>query len=220
MIINLLRRLKPAFVLEIIINFVLPWLVYQQVQPHWGEHNALLASALPPVIWSVIELIRNRRIDAMSMLVVAGILLSLGAVLLGGSPTLMLMRESLITGAIGLAFLVSALLRRPLTYYLAQATLARESGFSKARFEQLFIDANGRVAGWMTLMALVWGIGLLAEALLRLWLIKLVPVDRFLLIAPWLSYGIYAALGGWTWWYRQQLRRNGHGVVGQATNAA
>ena len=213
---TLLQRIKPGFVLEILVNFVLPWLVYKEALPPWGEHNALLASALPPVIWSVIELIRNRRLDAMSVLVVAGILLSLGAVMLGGSTTLMLMRESLITGAIGLAFLVSALLRRPLTYYLAQATLSRESGFSKERFEQLFVDANGRVAGWMTLMTLVWGSGLVAEALLRLWLIKVIPVAQFLLVAPWISYGIYGALGAWTWWYRKQLRRTGRGVVGAA----
>ncbi|GGP25419.1 VC0807 family protein [Silvimonas amylolytica] len=213
---SFLQRIKPGFVLEILVNFVLPWLVYRQMQPHWGEHNALLASALPPIIWSAVGLVRHRRLDAMSALVVVGILLSLGAVMLGGSPALLLMRESLITGAIGMAFLVSALLRRPLTYYLARAALARESGFSKARFEQLFIDANGRVAGWMTVMTLVWGGGLLAETLLRLWLIKIIPVAQFLLVAPWISYGIYAALGAWTWWYRNQLRSSGRGIVGQA----
>ncbi|GGP23622.1 VC0807 family protein [Silvimonas iriomotensis] len=217
---SLLQRIKPGVVVEILVNFILPWLVYNQSLPRWGEHNALLASALPPVIWSAVGLIRHRRLDAMSALVVAGILLSLGAVMLGGSPSLMLMRESLITGAIGLVFLVSALLRRPLTYYLAQAALAREPGFSKARFEQLFIDANGRVAGWMTLMALVWGGGLLAETVLRLWLVKVIPVAQFLLVAPWISYGIYGALAGWTWWYRGQLRRSGRGVVGQINPAS
>ncbi|MDR3429417.1 VC0807 family protein [Silvimonas sp.] len=199
-------KLRTGLIIEILVNFVLPWLVYRQVEAQWGSHNALLASAIPPVLWSVLELVRHRRLDALSLLVIAGIVLSVGAVALGGSPTLMLMRESLITGAFGLAFLISAGLRRPLIYYLARATVAREKGDAMARFEQYCTDGNGKIARWLIVMSLVWGGGLLAEMALRLWLAQTLSIERFLLISPWLSYGIYAALGGWTWWYRRQLR--------------
>jgi hypothetical protein len=52
-------------------------------------------------LWSGIELLRFRRIDALSLLVLAGILLSLLAMLLGGSPRVLLMRESLLSGLFG-----------------------------------------------------------------------------------------------------------------------
>jgi hypothetical protein len=58
-------------------QFLLPWLCYRWAVPQWGETAGLIASSLPPLLWSGIELLRFRRIDALSLLVLAGILLSL-----------------------------------------------------------------------------------------------------------------------------------------------
>ncbi|UGA39025.1 hypothetical protein JOS77_05000 [Chromobacterium haemolyticum] len=96
---------RAKLILEIIVNFLLPWLCYRYGEPRWGEAGALMFSALPPVLWSVVELLRFRRVDALSLLVLLGIGLSLLAMLLGGDARLLLLRESLITGLIGCGFL-------------------------------------------------------------------------------------------------------------------
>jgi hypothetical protein len=116
------------------------------------------------------------------------------------------MRESLISGAFGLAFLLSASLRRPLMYYLARATVTREGAEALTRFDARCLQDNGRAAPWLTVLSATWGAGLLLEMLLRFWLTAILSITTFLLIAPWVSYSIYGMLGGWTWWYRRHLR--------------
>jgi hypothetical protein len=61
------------------------------------------------------------------MLVIAGIALSLIATLLGGSPRLLLIRESFITGIFGLIFLGSLLFPRPLLFQLVKTTVAKQA---------------------------------------------------------------------------------------------
>ena len=199
---------RKALVIELLVNFLLPWLIYRYTQAQYGETQALILSAVPPLLWSCIELVRFRRVDALSLMVLIGIVLSLAAMALGGDARMLLMRESLVSGVIGLAFLLSLFWPRPLIFYLARATVARESGATHdagRRFDDLW-EQRPAVAKSLTLMSLVWGLGLLGETLLRAWLAWTWPVERFLLITPFLSYGIFGARAAWTFLYRKRMR--------------
>lgn len=198
-------KLRPGFVLELVVNFLLPWLAYRLALPHLGETGALIASAVPPIVWSLIELIRFRRVDALSMMVVAGIVLSVAVMALGGTPRMLLLRESLVSGAVGVVFLLSLPMRRPLIFYLARATVAREMEGGAARFEALWRERPALVSA-MRLMTLVWGVGLTGETALRAWMALTWPIERFLVVSPFIGYGIYSALALWTLWYRKTMR--------------
>ncbi|NPT39473.1 VC0807 family protein [Paraburkholderia xenovorans] len=198
-------KLRPGFVLELAVNFLLPWLAYRLALPHLGETGALIASAVPPIVWSLVELVRFRRVDALSVMVVAGIVLSVAAMALGGSPRMLLLRESLVSGAVGVVFLCSLPMRRPLIFYLARATVAREMEGGAAHFEALWQERPALVAA-MRLMTLVWGIGLTGETALRAWMALTWPVERFLVVSPFIGYGIYGGLTLWTLWYRKTMR--------------
>jgi hypothetical protein len=198
-------KLRPGFVLELAVNFLLPWLAYRLALPHLGETGALIASAVPPIVWSLIELLRFRRVDALSVMVVAGIVLSVAAMALGGSPRMLLLRESLVSGAVGVVFLLSLPMRRPLIFYLARATVAREMEGGAERFEALWRERPALV-GAMRLMTLVWGVGLTGETALRAWMALTWPIERFLVVSPFIGYGIYGALTLWTLWYRKTMR--------------
>src|SRR5690349_4223104 len=87
------------------VNVGLPLIIYHHAASHVGERSALLLSSVPPILWSGWELARFRRMDAISLLVALGILLSLGVMAVSGSPRLLLLRESLVTGLIGMTFL-------------------------------------------------------------------------------------------------------------------
>ncbi|MGI4812755.1 MAG: VC0807 family protein [Janthinobacterium lividum] len=199
-----MTKLRANMAIELGVNFLLPWLAYRLALPHWGMLGALYASAAPPIVWSVIEFARSRRVDALSVLVVVGIALSVGLMALGGSPRLLLVRESLISGAIGAAFLLSLLWPRPLIFYLARATVARREDGAAARFEIAW-DERPALRRLVRLMTLVWGIGLVGENLLRCWMAWTWPIERFLLVSPVVSYGIYGALTVWTFWYRKRF---------------
>jgi hypothetical protein len=189
--------------LDLAFNLFLPWLAYKLAKPYWGEFGALLASALPPLLWSCAELIRHKRVDALSIMILAGIGLSLFALLFGGSPKLLLVRESLISGLVGIAFLMSAPFSRPLVYYLARAMAQRqasETGFDD--FEAWWRQPNSRRL--LRGITWGWGIGLTAEALLRGWLAWHWEPERFLVLSPFVSYGLIGLLLLWTVWYRKR----------------
>ncbi len=198
-------KLRPGFVLELAVNFLLPWLAYRFALPLLGETGALIASAVPPIVWSLVELVRFRRVDALSVLVVGGIVLSVAAMALGGSPRMLLLRESLVSGAVGVVFLLSWPMRRPLIFYLARATVAREMEGGAARFEALWRERPALVTA-MRFMTLVWGIGLTGETALRAWMALTWPIERFLVVSPFIGYGIYGGLMLWTLWYRRSMR--------------
>ncbi|MEO9384227.1 VC0807 family protein [Chromobacterium phragmitis] len=196
---------RVSLLAELIVNFLLPWLCYRWGKPHWGEMGGLLLSAAPPIVWSLWELWRNRRVDALSMLVLLGIALSLLAMLLGGSEKMMLLRESLLSGLFGGAFLLSLLFPRPLVFYLARATIERREEGGRERCDRLWGQAEfRRVIRFMTAM---WGVGLVAEMALRSWLAWHWPVERSLLLLPWISYGVMGLLTAATWLMRKRLAR-------------
>jgi hypothetical protein len=210
-------KLRPAFVAELAVNLLLPWVAYRLAQPYWGEVGGLIASAVPPLAWSLVELIRFRRVDALSAVILLGIVLSLLAIAFGGSTRVLLMRESLASGAIGAAFLLSLLAKRPLVFYLTRATVARETREGVARLELLWSE-NRSFAAAMRLLTLVWGAGLCADSALRTWLAATWPIERFLVVSPIIGYGVFGGLMAWTFWYRTRMRRihGTHGLLGDA----
>ena len=62
---------------ELAFNFVLPFAIYSAASGRFGAAPALMAASAPPILWSVATFIRERKIDAISMLVLTGIALSL-----------------------------------------------------------------------------------------------------------------------------------------------
>ena len=198
-------KLRPGMIVELAVNLLLPWLAYRLALPHWGELGALYASAVPPIVWSLFEFARARRVDALSVLILLGIVLSIVMMALGGSPKLLLLRESLVSGAIGVAFLLSLAMKRPLTFYLARATVARESEGGAERFEALWNERPG-LRKSIRLMTLVWGVGLTGENVLRSWLAWHWPVERYLVVSPFISYAIFGGLTVWTLIYRTRLK--------------
>ena len=201
---------RKAFVntgIEILVNFVLPYVIYIQAEAKIGAAHALMAASLPPILWSVIEFARKRRIDAVSILVIAGIVLSLLAFLGGGSVRFLQLRENLVTGLIGLVFLGSAAIGRPIIYQLARASKLRESRSEADKFEELRRYQHFRRG--MTVMTLVWGFGLLAQTVIACLLVFRMTIRNYLIASPFLGYGMMGALALWTFWYVKGMKRRG-----------
>lgn len=192
-------RKRMMFALEILFNFVLPWAFYRLAKPSFGEVHAIMASAVPPTAWSLAEFARSRRVDAISLLVLGGIALALVGFAFGGSPKLLLLRESLVTGALGIAFILSTLVGKPLVYVLARASLSRRSSEEREEFEAQ--NGNPGFKRMMSVITLVWGTGLVAETFVRAALLFRLPVGRFLIVSPILGYGVIGLLMLWTFLY-------------------
>jgi len=193
--------------LEVLVNFILPFLIYDFGKDRLGDVGALMASSGPPILWSIVEFIREKKVDAVSILVLVGIALSLLAFAGGGGVKFLQLRENLVTGLVGLVFLGSALIGRPLIYQLARAGMRRNTPDKVAEFEALKDNVNFRRA--MTVMTLVWGFGLLASCSLCCVLVFIVSIKEYLLINAPISYAAMGLLAAWNVWYVRQAQRKG-----------
>jgi len=207
--------------LEVVVNFLLPFLIYDFGRASLGDVRALMASSAPPILWSIIEFARVRKVDALSILVIGGIVLSLLAFAGGGGVKFLQLRENLVNGVIGLIFLGSAAIGKPVIYELARANVRRASPDGAAEFEALRDNVYFRRT--MTVMTLVWGFGLLALCAVHCVLVFAVSIKLYLLISPPISYVFAGLLIAWTVWYvrrarqRGAARRTAEALAGQAS---
>ena len=128
-------------------------------------------------------------------------------VLFGGSTRLILVRESLLTGATGAVFLLSLLYKRPLIYYFAMHFNTGGDKAKVAEFSGMWQYPYFRhVMRWMTG---VWGLALVLEATIRTYLAFSLSTITFLAISPVVQYGIIGATVLWTVVYAKHSRRVG-----------
>ena len=208
------RSRSGGLALELLVNGVLPFAIYTLTDKQLGDVGALIASSVPPIGWSIVQFVRSRTVDAVSVLVVTGIALSLLALWGGGGAKFLQLRENLVTGVIGLIFLGSVAVGRPLIYYLARAGMRRQgqsgqlADFETMRDSPLFKRT-------MRVMTLVWGGGLVARTALAAVLVFSVSIPTYLAIHPILGYATMGGLGGWTWFYARRQQ-----ALGRARRAA
>jgi hypothetical protein len=197
---------------SIVINAALPILIYWALKNYTGASDilALVISGVPPMIDSLVEVIHRKRIDLLSGFVLASIVISLILIALGGSPKVYLVRESFFTVAFGLAFLVSLLFKRPLTFYISRYFATGNHPENIPWFDSLWQYKQFRHT--MRVVTVVWGIGLLFEAALSIFLVTALSIEQFLIISPFVLYGITGILIVWMFLYSRQGKKNGEAL--------
>jgi hypothetical protein len=174
----------------ILINAVAPYVVYELAEPYTGGLAALALSAVPPAIEGVWSVVKKRKLDVAAALVLAGIAASLVLIALGGSERVLLLRDSLVTSVVGLAIAVSAVFPRPILYYLFNQVQGAEPDL-----------------GAMRVLSVVLGLGLVVEMAVRTAMVFGMTTSRFLLISPFVQYGMTGALVAWAVFYLRRRQR-------------
>lgn len=162
---------------------------------------ALLAAAGAAAVRVVAGVLRHRRLNqfAVLMLVVYGTGLLLAFVT--GDARTLLLRSSLTTATVGLAFLVTAAVGRPLTLTAMQAFDPAGADRLAERYAQ-----DPRVRRGFRLVSTVWGVGLLAESLVRVPLVYALPVEVAVAATEGLLVATMLLLAGWNAWYLRRAR--------------
>jgi hypothetical protein len=191
--------------LEVGINFVLPFLIFSSARGALGDVPALMTAGVPPIAWSIAGFIRERKLDAISILVLGGIALSLLAFAGGGGVKVLQLRENLVSGLVGLVFLGSAAIGKPLIYQLARAGARRRAGGAVEAVEALRDDPIFRRA--MVVATLVWGTGLLATCAVNCTLVFMLSIKSFMLVSGPISYAAIGALSAWSFWFVPRGKR-------------
>ena len=200
------QRLFRGLVVSIALNAVVPVLLYVGSKRYLAasELLALSVASLFPLGWSVVDLARVGSLDPVAVISLASIVVSMVAVVLGGSPKLLLIRESFFTGAFGVACFASLGFPRPIMFYFARYFSAGRDAARMAEFD----------AGWqrprfrrtMRLMTLVWGVTSLAEFVIRIVLVYTLPVATVLVVSPIVLGVLVIATISWTLAYGKRMR--------------
>ncbi len=196
-----------GFLLNIALNAGIPLLLYRLTKRYLSasEVTALVIAATFPLAKSAGELLRRHRLDPIAILVLLGIVVSGVGVLLGGSPRLLLLRESLFTGALGLACFGSLLLPRPLMFYVGRHFVAGDDGERWREF-----DASWHRPGVPVVhrrITRVWGAAFVGEFGIRVALIYTLPAAWVLFLSPLILGAITIGTFAWTFAYVRRVRR-------------
>ena len=161
-----------------------------------ADRPALLAAtglAAVRIVWVAVRE-RTLNLFATVMLVVFGLGVLLA--LVSGDARFLLLKNSIVTGAVGLVFLGTTLWGRPLS-------LAASRSFQPARREEILreYETDPDVRRGHRLSSVVWGTVLLAESLIRVPLVYLLPVSVMVGVGEAVSIAAFAGLITWNVWY-------------------
>src|SRR6478672_12367056 len=122
---------------EILLGAVAPFAAYQ-VATHFGasELAALTWGALFPLAGIAFGFARRHRLDVISAISLVSIAVGLAGALLLHSAQFLLVKDSLVSATIGLAFLGSLLAARPLIFVIALAQSPERAAVFDARWAE------------------------------------------------------------------------------------
>lgn len=200
------RAAFRRFLLDLALNAVVPLVLYRLSRRFFSssEFTALAIATTFPIGKSVFDLAKRRKLDPIATVVLFGICFSAIALLLGGSPKLLLVRESFFGIAFSLACFGSLLFRRPLMFHFGRHFLAGGDPVKRRRYEASWALPEVRFTA--RLITIVWGSIYLGEFGLHLALIFLLPVSWVLIASPVTLGCLTLATILWTFRYAKKAR--------------
>jgi hypothetical protein len=145
-------------------------------------------------------------VDAVGVLVLAGIAVGSILGLLSGDPRLVLVEGSVPTAVFGLLCLGSLWSRRPLIYRFAIEFIGQDTPRCH-EFESLWRYPGFRHA--FRLFTVVWGVAYLAEAAARIVIVETTSTGTALAVSKVMPYAVGAVLACWMFLYGRHARRQG-----------
>lgn len=200
------RPIVISLAWDVALNATVPLLFYLAAKRFLlaSELTALLLATAFPVVKSAYELIRHREFDPVAAIVFLGIMTSIAALLLGGDPHILLIRESLFTAAFGITCLISLTFPRPIMFYFGRHFMAGKDRQRREIFEARWQNPAARRAH--RLVTAVWGLVYVAEFVVRVALVYRMPAAVVLGVSPFLTGFATIAVIVWTFWYARKVR--------------
>jgi hypothetical protein len=197
------RTSPRTMVRGLLLDVGLPAIIYYVLHAAGvSDWFALLAASLMAGARIVVVAIRQRVLNALAFVVM--VLYGVGLLLtfVTGDVRFLVLKDSLGTGVIGLLFLCFALAGHPLTLGVTRSWAPQRATAIDERYRTEPAVRHGHFVASM-----VWGFSLLAEALVRVVLVLLLPISVVVGLSTALVAVVIGSLTVWTLWYIRRLRR-------------
>jgi hypothetical protein len=180
--------------LRIVANIGVPLALYYTLRALGvGVYAAQIICTVIPAAIALRGLVRDRRVDGLSVYMTTMLLLSLVISFISGSVRFLLAREGWLTGVTGLWFIASIWANRPLAYLYSRPLIERRTGPPGYSWDELWEQLPRFRRIWKVTSA-AWGIGLIADSALRVLMAYTLPVDAVPALGTALYVGTSAAL--------------------------
>jgi hypothetical protein len=201
---HLLREARRKSVLSLAVNGLVPLIVYTLSRHFFtNDTTALAIAGAIPAVWIIALWGWRRRVDWIGVLAVFGYIVAFAVSAFSGWGSLPLkIHGSLLTGTIGLVFLISAVMRKPLLLPLLQV-FTRSDPERSSFFET--VSSNPASYRKFTVLTGVIGFVLLSDAVVYIILALTLSTGTFLVISRVVHWVI---LGGGALVLWRMRRRN------------
>ena len=198
------KKVIQTIVLSLVINGAIPVVVYNFLVDHYSSFVSLLIATLIPLGDNLFHVVKYRKADAFGLFMLTGFVLSLLAFVLGGNERLILLRESMVTGLLGLIFIASLFFAKPLIYHFAIRFSSNDETEKKGQFEKNWEVPYFRFV--LRIMTAIWGFALLGEAIVKVILVYELSISVFLAVSQLIFYGVIGAAILFTIVYRKYAK--------------
>lgn len=147
---------------------------------------ALSVTAVPPALAAGWRLAVRRHVDAVALMVLGTIAVSVCLALVAHSPRFLLARDGLLTGLWGIWFIATLGARRPAAFLFARPFMEGRKLFGTVSWDALWEQEAAFRRIWRT-STVIWGTAMCADAAIRVLMSYTLPVD------------VVPALGGALW---------------------
>jgi hypothetical protein len=175
--------------------------------------EALLISGVFPAVGVAIGAARNRRLDVIGALVLAGIVVGTVLGLVSHSARLLLVEGSVPTGVLGVACLISIRARRPLMFIFALEFVGPDTAQGREMIQLWQFDGYRHV---FRVITAVWGCGFVVEAALRVFIVYNTTTGTALALSKITPFVFVAILTAWTFGYGTYQKRKGERMAAAA----
>jgi hypothetical protein len=175
-------------------NIVLPTLTYFILAGPVGMPDvpALLLSGVWPIAEIVITLVRQRHVDEFSIFVIIGIAVAVVTTVLSDNARAVFLKDSITTGLLGLVFLGSLLVGKPLTFYFGRRFATDGSEAQRDWWDGLWQYPQFRSV--QRRLATYWGVALVGEAIIRAVLTETLGTGPMVVVNNTVPYVVIAGL--------------------------
>lgn len=180
------HQAKKKLVASLVVNLIVPWMLYMLLRRIFANDTTPFAiTAAIPAVRTIVLWVWRRRIDLIGVLGVLSFTIAfVASVLFGGSSLPLKLIHPIIFGIIGLTFLISVLLRRPLLITIL--------GVLKHNSQERFSSPTGRKK--FTIMTAVFGGVSLVGSAIHIIMALTLPTSIFLVMSHVVSWAIILVL--------------------------
>jgi hypothetical protein len=203
-----LRRVVRANVLTVVLEVLAPMALFYGLRAagvsQWWALMAGVLVAAPFVVWTIV---RNRRVDLVAMVTLSVLVLSVVLGLLSDDPRTLAIREgwtAALGGLFGAWMLVTVFVGRPAQLTLGRTIAEVKRGAEGAAAWAARWDTDARFRRGLRIDTAAWGAVLLANAVVHVVLVYVLPIDLISLVTTVVWFAVLACLITWHVWYMRK----------------